>query len=136
MVTLSDIVQSGTEFRDRLAMLAADSAFSEAERNGFDLLHLFYADRLASFQIAPRHGEESDLYDDPKRWSDEGTRVARDAVPSAPATQQPIYDAANRGGDALEAVTGIARSAGFLDMLARSASSVRGSLLPKEVGDG
>ncbi|MBW6526582.1 hypothetical protein KZ813_06995 [Sphingomonas sp. RHCKR7] len=131
MATISETVKSAAAFRDQLNALADEGSYSEQERHGFFLLHLFYSDRLAGFQNAPSFGSLSPAYDNPKQWADEGSRVVAGAAPGDAPSQQPIYDAANNGGDALDAVTAKAAPKGFLNAVAQSASSVRGSLLVK-----
>lgn len=108
-------------FRDALAALASNGSFSTAERDGFARLHLFYQSRLAAFVIHPRFGGDSPYYDNPVQWADSGSAAAPGCRPGDTASQQPVYDAANKGGDALEAVTG---TQGF-------ASAFRGALTPQ-----
>lgn len=129
MATQHDTVQSGSAFRDKLYALSNTGEFSDAERDGFSRLHAFFSDRLASFQISPRYGNDSPYYDNPKHWSDEGLKVADNCKPSIPASQQATYDAANNGGDALETVTGVPGGNGLLNRFSTAASGLQGSLL-------
>lgn len=134
MTKKTDVIESAGAFRDQLSHLANDGHFSEAEREGFRLLHLFYSDRLASFQIGARYGEESEFYENPKYWSDVGHRVAPAAKAGDVASQQPVYDAANGGGDALEAVTGSAsrfNPASVIGGLTNLPTGLTGALLTK-----
>ncbi|WP_375398029.1 hypothetical protein [uncultured Sphingomonas sp.] len=131
MATLAETIRSGSAFRDKLSALAERGDFSDAERDGFSRLLAFYADRLASFLTSPRYGDTSPFYDNPKHWSDEGSRVADAAAPNDAPSQQPIYDAANNGGDALETVTKIPEIKGFLNKLTASAPALQGALLMK-----
>ncbi len=96
----------GGKFRDALAKLASNGAFSTAERDGFARLHLFYHSRLEAFSRSPRFGDNSPYYDNPVQWAEAGSAAAPGCRPGDAASQQPVYDAANRGGDALDAVTG------------------------------
>ena len=131
MTTRDQVITSGDAFRDSLATLASGGAFSDAERDGFSRLLAFYADRLASFQASPRFGDSSNFYDNPLHWSDEGNRVIGNAKAGDAPSQQPIYDAANNGGDALEAVTLQAPVKGLLNRLAAKAPTIQGALLVK-----
>lgn len=132
MTTKSDVIASGAAFRDRLSQLANDGHYPDAERDGFRLLHLFYADRLASFQIRPRYGEESEFYQNPKHWADAGLQATTACKPGDAASQQPVYDAANNGGDSLEAVTLPLTGFSFSNVqadAARAVAGLQGSLL-------
>jgi hypothetical protein len=114
--------------------LANDGSYSEAERNGFSLLHLFYSDRLASFQILPRFGEESEFYENPKFWADQGIAAVGKCKPGDANSQQPAYDAANSGGDSLEAVTNSSTLGQFQNVpgnLANALTGFQGALLTK-----
>jgi hypothetical protein len=127
----SDVIASATRFRDALHGLANDGNYSESEKNGFSTLHLFYADRVASFQIRPRFGDESEFYQNPLFWADEGTTVVAKSRPNDRDSQIPVYNAANSGGDSLEAVTELAggMSRNVQKSVAMGMASVVGSLL-------
>lgn len=114
MATKSDLVDASAVFRDALATLSGDGRFSDAERAAFSSLHLFYNDRLNGFLRRPRFGDTSDYYDLPLAHARKGAARATVAAPGVPASQQPVYDHANQGGDALEAVTAAPRESGFL----------------------
>lgn len=101
----TDVIASASRFRDALHSLASDGHFTEAERNGFSTLHLFYADRVASFQIKPRFGDESKFYQNPLFWADEGQKAVAHSQTGDRDSQIPVYNAANSGGDSLETVT-------------------------------
>ncbi|MDQ2762920.1 MAG: hypothetical protein M3Y22_05370, partial [Pseudomonadota bacterium] len=87
--------------------------FSDAERDGFSRLHDFYQDRLEAFKERPRYGDDSDYYENPVHWATQGAAAVPNCHPSDTASQQPVYDAANHGGDALDAVTSDVSKAGF-----------------------
>ena len=129
MATQHETAVSAIAFREKLYALSIAGDFSDAERDGFSRLHAFFADRLASFQAMPRFGDASAFYDNAKHWSDEGVGHADQCKASDVTSQQPTYDAANNGGDALEAVTGPVQTTNILDSMASAAKGLRGSLL-------
>jgi hypothetical protein len=128
MAKKAELETAAVSFRDALAKLSNDAAFSDAERDSFSRLLDFYQDRLESFKTAPRYGDASDYYDTPLEYATRGAAAAAGCKPGDAASQQPTYDNANAGGDALESVTA-AQSALAL-------SALRGSLLSMNTSPG
>jgi hypothetical protein len=127
MASKSDLINDAVAFRDLLYKAATSGAFNEAERDGFTRLHDFYQDRLEAFKERPRFGEVSDYYDNALHWAAKGSAAVPGCLSGDAASQQPVYDAANQGGDALDAVTNEPAKGGFL--------SFRGSLLTTKAVD-
>lgn len=129
MTSKSEVIASAASFRDALHQLSDDGHYSAAERDGFRLLHLFYADRLASFQIRPAYGDASEFYENPKEWADIGLQSAPACRPGDGPSQQPVYDAANNGGDSLEAVTKTGANLSMAGIANNAVSGLQGALL-------
>ncbi|MCP1469028.1 hypothetical protein J3E64_000699 [Sphingobium sp. OAS761] len=114
MASKSDLIDAAVAFRDALHALAGDGRFSDAERGAFSALHLFYNGQLNAFMTAPRFGDNSAYYDLPLAHARKGLAAIAQMVPGSAASQQPVYDHSNQGGDALEAVTSALRESSFL----------------------
>jgi hypothetical protein len=105
MATRNQVTTAGTNFRNALAGLANNGAFSPGERQGFAGLHLNYNAALGAFTLSPKYGDSSPHYDAPLQYAQAGSAAVPGCRPGDPGSQQPVYDNANYGAAALQAVT-------------------------------
>jgi hypothetical protein len=105
MATRNQVTTAGTNFRNALAGLANNGAFSPGERQGFAGLHLNYNAALGAFTLNPRYGDSSPNYDASLQEAQNGSAAVPGCIPGNPGSQQPVYNAANNGAADLRAVT-------------------------------